>query len=244
MNEPGLRDLLTRAAECVPAPDLAAAVWARSRRVRRRRQIGAVALATAAIVTTVLLVPRVDDRTGAAHPVPSPSPSMSAQTATPTRAEPSYGLPPEIPPDVDPSLVQEVWTPSRFDGLGWLPSVLPHALDPNARGSTPLSTDPLNRAVAAVQEPDPGAHVYVLGDDGRWRVVDVVALVDARDAGGNGGPAMRPGALSPDGTRLAIPQPQALVVVDLTAAKYRRYPVPGFNETTCCSGPRNAWPVS
>jgi hypothetical protein len=135
--------------------------------------------------------------------------------------------------------VQEVWTPSRFDSLAWLPSLLPHSLDPTAQGSTPLSTDPVNQAVAAVQEPDPGAQVYVLGDDGRWRVLDIVALVNARDAGGNGGPAMRPGALSPDGTRLAIPQPQALVVVDLTAATYRRYHVPGFNETATWAADEN-----
>jgi hypothetical protein len=56
---------------------------------------------------------------------------------------------------------------------------------------------------------------------------------------GTGGPAMRPGALSPDGTRLAIPQPQALVVVDLTAATYRRYYVPGFNETATWTADRS-----
>lgn len=229
MNEPGLRDLLTKAAEKVPAPDLAAVVWARARRVRRRRQIGALVLGAAAVATTVFLVPRVDDRTGAAHRVPGPSPSISDQTPSPTSAGPPET--PGLPPGVDPSIVQEAWKPSKFNSLAWLPSLLPHTLDPTAQGSTPLSTDPVNRAVAAVQEPDPGAHVYVLGDDGRWRVLDIVALVDARDAGGNGGPAMRPGALSPDGTRLAIPQPQSLVVVDLTAATYRRYHVPGFNET-------------
>jgi hypothetical protein len=230
MNEPGLRDLLTEAAEKVTAPDLAEVVWARARRTRRRRQVGALALAIAGVAATALLLPRVGDRTGdVTHRVPGPSPSTPGPTTPPPPSEPPET--PGSPPGVDPSIMQEVWTPSRSDSLAWLPSLLPHSLNPTAQGSTPLSTDPLNRAVAAVQEPDPGAHVYVLGDDGRWRVLDIVDLVDARDAGGNGGPAMRPSALSPDGTRLAIPQPQALVVVDLTAARYRRYQLPGFNET-------------
>jgi hypothetical protein len=72
----------------------------------------------------------------------------------------------------------------------------------------------------------------VLGDeDGLWRQVQRPRLVPVRHAAGYLDPVVRPGSLSPDGTKLAIPQPGALVVVDLTDGSHRRYDVPGPTNT-------------
>jgi hypothetical protein len=49
-------------------------------------------------------------------------------------------------------------------------------------------------------------------------------------AGGNTAGSVGSGSLSPDGTRLALPVRDAVVVVDLPAGRVSRWPVSGFNE--------------
>jgi hypothetical protein len=82
----------------------------------------------------------------------------------------------------------------------------------------------------APQDPGSGpswAVVDVLGDDGRWRYVDVPGLVPTHDEGGYQGPVLDPTSLSADGTHLALPQPDRVVVVDLTTGDYQSYDLPG-----------------
>ncbi len=56
-------------------------------------------------------------------------------------------------------------------------------------------------------------------------------LVPVHDEDGYTSPVVRPTSLSPDATQLALPQPDALVVVDLTDGTSRRYDVPGSANT-------------
>jgi hypothetical protein len=88
-----------------------------------------------------------------------------------------------------------------------------------------LSSDPVGSASLAVATDNTTA--YVLGDDGAWRLVDVDGLQPVTDHGGNESPVVRPAGLSANGTMLALPQPDALVVVDLTKGTSQRYDVPG-----------------
>ena len=110
-------------------------------------------------------------------------------------------------------------------------------------GARKLSARPVDRAVAVVEphrpEGDAGPQpVYVLGADGTWATIDGVELVSTRDAGGNQADPLRTTSLSPDQRRVAIPQPDSLVVIDLTTAKAHRIAVPGFNEQVLWWGDR------
>jgi hypothetical protein len=71
----------------------------------------------------------------------------------------------------------------------------------------------------------------VLGEDQRWRQIREPHLLPVRHSAGYFSPVVRPGSLSPDATQLAIPQPDSLVVVDLTDGSYHRYAVPGEYNT-------------
>ena len=77
-------------------------------------------------------------------------------------------------------------------------------------------------------DPDDEAGAYVLGDDGEWRRLDVEGLVPVSD-GTYSSPLVRPTGLDESATRLAIPQPDGLVVVDLTTGGSARYDVSGNN---------------
>ena len=94
----------------------------------------------------------------------------------------------------------------------------------------PLVDDPVSRATAAVQitlGPEQ-ANLWVYGDDGHWRSIDTTEL-DLVDTG-EYDLGLGRGSLSPDGTRLAIGQAEGVVVIDLTTAESRTYPVEGLGE--------------
>lgn len=117
-------------------------------------------------------------------------------------------------------------------GDQFVPITLPDwsALDTDAIGApapdaAALSRDPVAWASLAVATDNETA--YVLGNDGSWRRVDVDGLGPVTDQSGYEGPVVRPTSLSADGTRLALPQPDALVVVDLPGGTSQRYDVPG-----------------
>ncbi|GAA4558232.1 hypothetical protein [Planotetraspora kaengkrachanensis] len=115
------------------------------------------------------------------------------------------------------------------DRLPRLETLLPDKLSLN--GATPLSTAPMAQALALFQrggKGDPGP-VLALGDDGGLRELDNIELASVTD-GHNEQSALDDTALSPDGRMAAFPQRDEVVVVDLTDATSRRWPVPGFNE--------------
>ena len=133
------------------------------------------------------------------------------------------------------AMVQQWWTPDRLAELRWLDIGLPHSISGTPVGLPALSSDPVRTALVAVEaDGTNGTQIVVLGDDGRWRVVDQ-DFVRARDAGGYSSPALWCASLSADGAALAVPQPEALTVVDLTTGAAKRYDVPGFNESVAWS---------
>ncbi|GGN62049.1 hypothetical protein GCM10010112_19820 [Actinoplanes lobatus] len=199
-----LTELLEEAAAEVPAPAFAATAWATARRVRRRRQLIA---GVAAFATVVAVSVPLSTGGGPAPVTPPVAPSAVA-----------------VAPGVDAmpaDLTRRTLTP--------FPEVLTIPVD-----ARKLSEHPVDRAAVVVQKIDLEAALdpplYVLDLAGEWTRIDVVALEPTRDADGNQAYALRSTALSPDGRRIAVPQPQALVVIDLTTAKAHRIPVPGYNE--------------
>ncbi len=223
MTERTLHDLLVETAADVPAPDLAASTWARARRTRRRRRTGAVALVAAAAAVIVVGVRTVDNDAARQDPADTPS-EPDAVTTTPP--EQSSNPPDSAPEGIDPAVVQPAWAPQRWDSLPWADTALPRSLDPTTGSvvSTPAAT-----AVAVVQLPTgQGSTLYVLGADGAWHELEGVDIGPVEDAGGYTASALGVTGLSPDGTRLAVPQPHELLVIDLSDVSVDIFDVPGF----------------
>jgi hypothetical protein len=189
----------------LPPTQVAEAAWDEAhRRVVRRRGVTAGAAAATAVVATVAVFAGLGSGKDAA-----PSPAPPPTTAT---------TPAPVP------LTQRL-----VIGGAWR-SVLayfPRLSLPSLNNATPLSTDPIERASLAIADPRDEAGALVLGEDGGWRRVDSAGLVPVTDDAGYTSPIVRPTSLSPDASRLALPQPNALVVVDLTDGSFRRYDVPG-----------------
>jgi hypothetical protein len=184
------------------------------RRVRRRR--GALAAGAAAVaVTCVVGVAAVTDRGPDTSPSPAPAPM------TPSRSVGPHPAP----------VVQWLWLRGHWHSAL---EDMDFGRIPGSSAPPSLSTDPVGHAALAINDPGLTSRVLVLGDDGRWREVDVPGLVPAGNHELYPRAILRPTSLSPDATRLALPQPNALVVVDLTQGTSRRYDVPG---------PANLYPV-
>jgi len=197
-------DLLDRLE--LPPTSVAETAWEEGRRrVLRRRgaaAAGAASLAVACVVGIVVVTSPRQDK------VPSPAPSPTESTE------------PRTAPLVQRLLTGGRWRLElvdmdygRFSG--------------NYDGAVPLSSAPVGRASLAIGDPRDKAGALVLGEDGTWRRVDVAGLVPVTDESGYTSPVVRPTSLSPDATHLALPQPNALVLVDLTDGSSRRYDVPG-----------------
>ncbi|BEL02959.1 hypothetical protein Q0Z83_011500 [Actinoplanes sichuanensis] len=214
MTTDRLTELLEQSSADVSPPSFAATAWATARRVRRRRQVMASVAAFAAVVAvTVPLRDRGGDDIVPAPPAPSATPSV-----------PTSGV------DVMPEKpVRRALAPLPADFT--IPADAPR-----------LSGHPVERAVAVVQENDPDSAdrsmrpLHVLDAAGQWVRIDVGELGRTHDESGNEADPLRGNSLSPDGRRVAVPQPDALVVIDLPAAKVHRIPVPGLNEQVMWSG--------
>jgi hypothetical protein len=233
MNDQDFAVLLRDAAEPVDAPDFVGTAVRRAARVRRRRRsliVGVTAAGMAAtVVVAVVVQTNSDTRSTPAKP------SDTIQSADATTAPARTATPPPSAAPLTRSMVQQQWTSDRLGELPWLDIGLPRSISGSTSGLPVLSSDPVHRALAAVEAEAPdGTRVVVLGDDGNWRVVDQ-DFVRARDAGGYSSPALWGASLTTDGTALAVPQPQALVVVDLTTGASTRYDVPGFNKSVAWS---------
>ncbi|MEU4690986.1 hypothetical protein [Actinoplanes sp. NPDC023714] len=204
MSRHELRKLLEEASASVPAPSLAHAAWDRAHKIKRSRY-AVSAVAAAVLTTAAVLLPLRPD---VPPPVVTPPPAVLAPQV--------QQLPSTMPRRPIPPL------PGSAAGL-----VPP--------GAEPLSRHPIDAAVALVQPTpeEPGDRpepIHALAADGTWVRLDVAALTYTHDEGGNRAAPLRPLSLSPDRRRVAVPQPQAVVVVDLTTAKAHRIAVPGLNE--------------
>jgi hypothetical protein len=193
----------------LPQTQIAEKAWEKARRrVRRRRGLllaGAGGIAVASVIVATVVTP--PDQ--AVRPL-APSPSTTAD--------------PDAPPDVQRLLSGGRWRTELTD-LDY------RRYAGDLLAAVPLSQDPVDRAALAMGDPGDEASAFVLGEDGTWRRVDVDGLVPVHDGAGYTSPVVRPTSLSPDATKLALPQPNALVVVDLTDGASRRYDVRGPGNT-------------
>jgi hypothetical protein len=184
----------------VPDTRVAEGTWERARgRVRRRRLVTSGA-AGLAVATVVVAVSLIPGGQRADGP-----PRLDSPTPSPTAGPAELVV---TVPDWEALVVDRVPTPG-----------------PDA---DPLSENPVDRASLVMADPDDDAGAYVLGDDGDWRRLDVEGLRPVSD-GTYSSPLVRPTGLDETGTKLAIPQPDGLVVVDLTTGAAERYDVPGFH---------------
>ncbi|MDG4803965.1 hypothetical protein [Micromonospora sp. WMMD980] len=208
MNETDLTRLLTRAAEDVRPTRPAAAGWERARRVRRARRAAGAAAVAVALIG--------GGTTALLHRT---APPLPAPAVSPTSTAPPVQQPPAT-------------LDQRDDPLGRL----------GGRVGTPLSARPVGRALALLQpidrESGAAGTIRILGDDGVVRALDVVTLAPTRDADGNEAAPLKPGSLSPDGRTAAFAQTGEVVVVDLTDAGVRRYPLAGYLEHVVWAGDR------
>lgn len=192
----------------LPQTQVAQGAWDGGvRRVRRRRAgiVAGAAVLTAGVIVTASLA-------GDPGKVSSPAP---AESPGPT-------------PDVPQTVAPEMKMPPVFTDQAWgRLSDAAARIRPTTDNTVNLSGHPLNHAVLAIGDPEDQSQVLVLGEDGLWRRVDGVDLVPVNEVVDEPGSALRATSLSPDATKLALPQPDSLVVVDLTTGASRRYEVPG-----------------
>jgi hypothetical protein len=215
-----LRDLLERETAHLEASVDPTHAWTRGVG-RRRRRIAVVATSTAAVLALVgVVASHTLPRDTAPSPAPSPNPAPSVP--------PSPGTGDEAGRSVERDQVLAAYDPADWESLPEYPGDLGWWASPDM--PVPLVEDPVSRATAAVQMtlgPEQ-VNVWVYGDDGRWRSVDTTGL-DLVD-NGDYELGIDRGSLSPDGTRLAIGQAAGVVVIDLTNAESRTYPVDGLGE--------------
>jgi hypothetical protein len=194
------------------------AVVARRGRRRRLRRAGGVALLLVAVAGGVVSADRLlatgRDTTLAPPPATRPCPAADGVgrgcaaggvDTMPTRLAPRSGARlPRSPGDLARAAALAKGSISRADAL-------------YQRGST-----------VGAERPGP---VYVLGADGAFYRLDLGSPVDfVRDAAKRPlSEPLTPTALSPDGGLAAFPQPESVLVADLTTAHTRRFAVPGVN---------------
>jgi hypothetical protein len=173
--------------------DLAEGAWREARRSRRRRTASA-----AGVLLLGLLLITIHRQS---HP--------DIQVA---------GPPPVPAVTVRPPLTDVVPTPER---LATLPTMavpgLPGPRIELARRDelARLSVSPVHRATA-VFEPGNDAGIYVLGDDGKVRLLDAPVPMNAR---------LTSTSLSPDGLKVALLTDRQVAMVDLATGKVRSYPM-------------------
>lgn len=241
MDERDVRSLLEAGVDDSSSRNLASGLWERAQRERTKQRLR-VGLSTACAAVIVVAVVAMTGTMNAGRevqptgPVASPSETApEAQTQQPPQPTTSYDLSDYPFADspagrVDVSVVQDLWTETRAESVPWAGAPIPRSI--SLAGAADLSADPVEHALMAVQvglDRTVAGDIFLLGDDMRWRRVDVPGLQPPRDEGSYGNDYLRPTSLTPDGERLALPQPGGIVVVDLSAGHSERYEVPGLN---------------
>lgn len=194
MTEERVRELLGEVADAVPPPDVATRAWRGSVRVRRRRAAGGALLAAGSVLAVIGVVGFVTDGAGDV-PVAAGDPRPPVDRVA------------GAPAWIGPTVAEEA-------GLPRLASALPDAIDLTSVTATDQRP---GRAVAAFSAADdllPDS-VVVLGADGRLSRLPLPDLDPVVDNRGRAVPVLNLGSLSPDGTRLVVPQPHGVVVYDL-----------------------------
>ena len=114
----------------------------------------------------------------------------------------------------------------QFSGLTGKASLT----EPGASSAVALSQAPIPQALVAASDPAYQRRVFVLADDLRWRRVDAPVRLCARSDMTSAPPLTRR-AISPDATKLALPQPDRLVVIDVRSGSSRSYAAGGASNT-------------
>lgn len=221
MSEQRIQELMRAVAEPVEPPTLAETSWrAAGGRIRRNRRIG-MSVTAAAVAVVALVAGTWRPADDSKHPAAPPT-TLTSVGHTPVTVLPAGG---------------ESRLPQASS------SVLPDAIDTNPAHAVPLSEDPVNAAVGLFapypkdwpHNPPKIVTVLVLGDDGRMRRIDTVAIRGTRD-GLSPAPIVA-GALNGAGTEAAFPQPDGTVLtVDLRGTGFRRYHVGGWVESVFWAG--------
>lgn len=225
MNEESLSVLLREATTDVVAdPASAAVAWREaSRQSKRARSAAVVGAGLAGVLVTVLAVASRTGQESAPGLTPAAPPTASTTD--------SAGVDPATKAHADlREVVQDPWEDSAFSTLPVLETPLPSTLSPDTAVARPLADDPVGRALAVVQLHGPRLDLRVLGDDLRWRILNVDDLKIIR-SDSEAVSLIRGNPISSDGTQLAIAQPDGLVIVDLTTGRARTYAVPGLDPT-------------
>jgi hypothetical protein len=178
--------------------DLAEVAWREASQSRRRR--GGVAAGV--VLLTGLLLANIP-RHGQPDVEPAAAPPVAKVTARPPLTD--------VVPTPDRLAALPVMSVPGLPGPRIDLGTPASATDPPAR----LSAAPVRRATAVFQ-PDNSAAVYVLGDDGKLRLLDAPVPLSAR---------LTSTSLSPDGLRVALLTGDQLVVVSLQTEIVASYPV-------------------
>lgn len=185
------------------------------RRVPWRRVVVG-GLVVAAVIAALVMVRR--------DPPAPPDASADGTVPPVTGPSPTGSLPLGV--DAAPAPGDEHRLPQRV-------TVLPAEVVLDPAGVPGLSEAPVRRAHALVEvrgdEETVGA-VFVVGDDGRLRSLDVVHVSPVEDRDGNRRSPFHSTMLRADGVVAAFAQRDRVALVDLTTAAVRWVPVPGFNE--------------
>ncbi len=232
MNDDQLRTLLQRGVGDLRAdPAVADRAWRIAVQQERRQRFAFVAGAAAAavLVTALIANPPSFDRTAPPASVP-PSPSASSTDTPASPSVPPAGKTPESVSDQLRRISQPPWDDVNVEALPLIDTELPARLDPWGEPATALSEDPVNSALAVAQPSGRSLDIRVLGDDRRWRELDIPAIEPSFSDGSvvsliGGSP------ISPDGRQLALPQPDGLAVIDLTSGSSRQFDIPAIDPT-------------
>ncbi len=197
----------------LPETQVAEGAWEAPRRRTRRRRAAVTGIVMAVMLVAAMSALSLRGGTG------STPPTGPAHTSAPSPQDDAPRTDAAGMTGIDHAHTQRLLTRAWWAGLDTVPR-----LDPGP--TTDLADDPMTEGVFATVDPDNEAVPIVLGADGRWRRIDLPSLVPIDDGGGYTSPVIRPTAISPDGTHVALPQPDSLVVVNLTDGSHRTYPMP------------------
>lgn len=202
----------------LPPTRLAENAWYMAeRRVRRRRAAGAAVTAAVVVVVAVAVVsiagPNQHSSTVAAPSACAPGKGTShSDKSSPRSISSGQGI-----------VTDEMRMPPPYSAKEWQ-RLTSDPVAPPAHAK-PLSEHPIACAVFAVVDTKRPITVFVMGPEREWRRVDV-PLKRPHNADGYDRPLLKPTALSADASKLALPQPGGLVVVDVTDGSHKAYSVP------------------
>lgn len=217
MTTNDVHDLLEQACDQIPDTDLADAAWAVAygRQVRRRRVL--VALAAACSVATAGAVVASDfwAPTTQGHALTN-SPSVTSPAGPTSPSTPATGSP------QDAAVLARVWSlpdPGDMTGLPWSTSGPVQGEVDLVRSARLFSTSGGFRAgehIDAAFAMPTAKQAGIVTSLGNIYLLDELTLRDTSDSSGNAHFHLSPSAISPDGTMLAIAQPNGVVLIDAT----------------------------